>query len=377
MNSELNIELNEVEEESFSDDALFNISSYGVDMSFRELISMYKEGDLEKPEMQRKYVWGRKEASRFIDSVLLGLPVPSIFLAKTKDEKRLIVDGYQRIMTVYDYVETGIFSGDGQPFKLSNSSIINEKWRGKLFSQLDDTEKRKIRNASIHAIVFEQKQPQDDSGMYQIFERINTSGRVLKPQEIRNCIYHGSFNQLLSKLNKNTYWRELINTPEDARMLDIELILRCFAFSDFKTQDEVNQTQINLVKYLNSYMEKHSDLSDVESEEFNKDFDNTIEFIAKNIGVHAFRNANLNDEKIDYSKKINPSIMDSVYSATSFVIKKHLSLPDGNIIKTNYESLLLNEDYKDAISTRTTNVSQIKKRINLASKMLYGVEYEW
>ena len=94
----------EEETESYSDDSLFNISSFGTDISFRELISMYDEGDLEKPELQRKYVWQKLEASRFIDSILLGLPVPSIFLAKTNDERRLIVDGYQRIMTVYDYV---------------------------------------------------------------------------------------------------------------------------------------------------------------------------------------------------------------------------------------------------------------------------------
>ena len=120
--------IDEIKEEttSYSDDSLFNITSFGTDMSFRELITMYEEGDLEKPEMQRNYVWNKNEASRFIDSVLLGLPVPSIFLAKTDDEKRLIVDGYQRIMTVYDYVKRGVFGGDGKSFALSNSENINE-----------------------------------------------------------------------------------------------------------------------------------------------------------------------------------------------------------------------------------------------------------
>ena len=86
---------------SYSDDSLFNINSWGADMSFRELITMYEEDELVKPELQRKYVWSKDEASRFIDSILLGLPVPSIFLAKV-GEQRLIIDGYQRILTVYD-----------------------------------------------------------------------------------------------------------------------------------------------------------------------------------------------------------------------------------------------------------------------------------
>ena len=129
------------ETDSYSDDSLFNITSFGTDMSFREIITMYDEGDLEKPELQRNYVWNKNEASRFIDSVLLGLPVPSIFLAKTNDEKRLIVDGYQRIMTVYDYVKRGIFGGDGKSFALSNSDLINVRWRGKTFQELLPEEK--------------------------------------------------------------------------------------------------------------------------------------------------------------------------------------------------------------------------------------------
>mgnify|MGYP002512882202 FL=1 len=113
------------EVDSYSDDSLYNITSFGTDLSFREIVTMYKEGDLEKPELQRKYVWTKNEASRFVDSILLGLPVPSIFLAKNKEGKRLIVDGYQRIMTIYDYME-GIFSGDNKVFKLSNSENINQ-----------------------------------------------------------------------------------------------------------------------------------------------------------------------------------------------------------------------------------------------------------
>ncbi|MGA7934349.1 MAG: DUF262 domain-containing protein, partial [Kovacikia sp.] len=96
-----------------------------------------------------------------MDSVLLGLPIPSIFLAKTIDERMLIIDGYQRIMTVYDFVR-GIFAGDGKVFKLSNSEKINKKWRGKAFSELPESDQRKIRGTTIHAIIFVQKQPRDN-----------------------------------------------------------------------------------------------------------------------------------------------------------------------------------------------------------------------
>jgi uncharacterized protein with ParB-like and HNH nuclease domain len=203
----------------YTNDDLYNINSYGADLSFRELITMYEEEELIKPELQRKYVWDKTEASRFIDSLLLGLPVPSIFLSNTRDSKKLIIDGYQRIMTVYDFVK-GIWSKDNKVFKLSNSEKINTKWRNRAFIELTDSEQRKIKSTTIHAIVFEQKEPKDDdTSLYQIFERINTSGRTLMSQEIRNCIYQGPFNNLLIELNKNSKWRQLFGeTKEDERM---------------------------------------------------------------------------------------------------------------------------------------------------------------
>ena len=109
-------------DDSYSNDDLYNITSWGADLAFRELITMYQEEDLLKPELQRKYVWDKSEASRFIESILLGLPIPSIFLANTSDEKKLIIDGYQRIMTVVDYVE-GIWQKDN---KYSNYRIMTK-----------------------------------------------------------------------------------------------------------------------------------------------------------------------------------------------------------------------------------------------------------
>ena len=198
--SEIKIEDVMEEKEQYSDDDLYNINSWGADLSFREIISMYDEDELLKPELQRKYVWSKVEASRFIDSILLGLPVPSVFFAKEPNETMLIIDGFQRIMTVYDFVN-GIFSGDGKIFRLSNTGNINERWKGKAFRELSIEEQRRIRNTTIHAIIFEQKHPKNDTGMFQIFERINTGGRTLKAQEIRNCIYQGRCNNLLIKIN--------------------------------------------------------------------------------------------------------------------------------------------------------------------------------
>lgn len=268
------IAMDEVKEEleQYSDDDLYNINSWGADLSFREIITMYDDDELLKPELQRKYVWSRAEASRFIDSILLGLPVPSVFFAKEPNETMLIIDGFQRIMTVYDYVK-GVFSGDGKVFKLSNSENINVRWRGKAFAELDIEEKRRIRGTTIHAIIFEQKYPRNDTGMFQIFERINTGGRTLKPQEIRNCVYQGKCNKLLFDLNKIEEWRELLGSKEeDARMADLELILRFFAMRELIYREENHLKQINLAKYLNKYMSDKTNVSDSDIQEMSDNF---------------------------------------------------------------------------------------------------------
>lgn len=367
------------EESSFSDDSLFNITSFGVDMTFRELISMYDEGELEKPEMQRKYVWDKKEASRFIDSILLGLPVPSIFLAKTPNEKRLIVDGYQRIMTVYNYVKTGVFGGDNTVFSLSNTEMINSKWRNKTFKQLSEEEQRKIRNTSIHAIIFEQKYPRNDNGMYQVFERINTSGRTLKPQEIRNCVYHGMFNRLLIRLNENANWRKIYGkVSSDSRMADVELVLRAISFinTDFYA---IDAKQINMTKHLNDFMGGNSSLVDGLDELFENQFIETSEFLATWLGNHAFRNGSLEESEFKFYTKINPAILDSLFRATWEYIDgktKEEMQEKGKELYGNYIRLLQDDEYQQVIKQRTTDVGNINKRFELAKKYLFGVVNE-
>lgn len=373
-NKEIVLEETAEELMAYSDDDLYNINSWGADLSFREIITMYEEGELLKPELQRKYVWTRTEASRFIDSILLGLPVPSVFFAKEQNETMLIIDGFQRIMTVNDFVN-GIFSGDGKIFKLSNSDNINARWRGKAFAELEAEEKRRIKNTTIHAIIFEQKYPRNDTGMFQIFERINTGGRTLKAQEIRNCVYQGKCNDLLFDLNGYSSWRKVLGLEvEDSRMADLELILRFFAMRDLHEREEGKLKQINLAKYLNKYMGDKTFSSDNDIIGMKKDFINMIDRVFELFGEHAFKN--LKKESENFASKINPAIFDAISVATSFVINKGYAFSQEDYLK-KYRNLLRNEEFHLASSNRTTNIENIKKRIELAAQFIYGVNYEW
>ncbi len=377
-NLEQNIEeIPEEKNDNYVNDDLYNISSWGADFSYRELISMYEDGDLVKPELQRKYIWGKLEASRFIDSVLLGLPIPSIFLAKTTANRMLIIDGYQRIMTVYDYVR-GLWSGDDgdKVFKLSNSKEkINSRWRDRAFSELTDSEQRKIKTTTIHAIIFEQREPKDnDTSLYQIFERINTSGRSLMPQEIRNCVYQGNLNSLLFELNKNLIWRKLFgNNKEDSRMRDLEFILRFFALNTQEILASGKKANISLKKHLNEFMGKKANNVDERIEEFGKDFNSALDVIDTLYSDNAFYNVQSSD-LTTIRKRFYPTIFDSIIIATSIAMKKRKIE-----LKDNEESrlkLLRNSTYRKYCSEGTMQTEHIKGRINLALKHLYNIDNE-
>jgi uncharacterized protein with ParB-like and HNH nuclease domain len=368
------VTIKEEAEDSYSNDDLYNISSWGADLSFRELISMYEEDELLKPELQRKYVWEKPEASRFIESILLGLPVPSIFLANTPKEKKLIIDGFQRIMTVVDYVK-GIWSQDKNVFRLSNTEKINEKWRNKAFSDLSDTDQRKIRSTTIHAIIFEQKAPKNsDTSLYQIFERINTGGRTLMPQEIRNCVSQGEFNKLLFELNTNSEWRELFGKKEeDNRMRDLEFILRYFALNtDFIKNNTTSS--ISLKKYLNEFMGQEESQELIVIDKRRKEFNDAISFIYKHIGENAFFNI-VGGEETKIRKRFYPTIFDSLMVAVTIAQNKlGESIPTEKLEEKRL-ALLKDANYKKYISEGTMQISHIQGRISLVLKHLFELNY--
>ena len=361
----------EEKEDEFSNDDLFNIQSWGADPSVRELISQYEDGDIIKPELQRNYVWDKKEASRFIESLLLGLPIPSIFLANMAEDKRLIIDGYQRLTTLVDYISKGTWKDTDEPFRLYNSPLINERWRNKTYKELTESDKRRLRLYSIHAIIFEQKTPNNDSGLYQVFERINTSGKTLNAQEIRNCVYQGDMNTLLFSLNNNEKWRKLYgNVRPDERMLDMELILRFFAMC---TPDVYNtqKSYVSLKQTLNKYMSDYVKASESFLEEKRHQFNEVIDFIYSHFDENAF--FNLQNDFSKYRKKMYATIFDSLMIGTSIALERGYSNTDENLNEKK-EALVRKQEYRDCITSGTMQSANIRKRISLVVSEIYGLE---
>src|SRR5690242_2324187 len=338
----------------------YSITAYGADYPVDSIVKRMKAKDIVVPQFdwdesderseivgfQREYVWKRPKADRFIESLLLGLPVPGIFLVKEASGRLLVLDGHQRLFTLRAYYRGVIH---GKEYRLVN---VQTQFVNKGYRDLDTEDRRRLDDSIIHATVIRQDEPSDDqSSVYLIFERLNTGGVTLQPQEIRAALYHGELNRVLHSLNGNHSWRHLFG-PQSARLKDIEMILRFFAFYFYQ-----QRYRSPMKDFLNRYMAKNRNLEHQSEQELTRIFEATANAIEQGIGVKAFRPV----------RAINAAVIDSLMVGVAH------RLAEGEIrrldqLERHYRSLLSNEAYRNAIETGTSQEANVKDRLDLAIK---------
>ncbi len=330
----------------------YSISSYGADYDVEGLVRRLQRNDIVIPDFQRQYVWSLTRASRFIESLLLGLPVPGIFLAVDPETKQLLViDGQQRLQTLRYFYE-GTFP-DGRVFALKSEKNkgIQPELEGKTYSTLSSADRRQLDDSIIHATVIKQENPQeeDSSSIYYIFERLNTGGMSLQPQEIRVSIFQGALHRLLKELNEYPEWRDLYG-PVSSRMKDQELILRFFAL-----YYDLSEYQKPLVSFLNRYMHRNRELQKQSQAELTHLFTNTINTIHRCLGKRAFRPRG--------------SLNAPVYDAMMVGIAKRLEngpVQDCEQLQAQYGTLMANDEFQKLYDSGTTDAANIRRRLQLA-----------
>lgn len=326
------------------------------------LIGQWKKGILRIPDFQRKFVWNIKQSSRFIESLLLDIPIPSLMFYKDAESNQLIVDGQQRMKSIIFFIgdesiDVNKFSDDERKrykFELTGLSP-DSKYYGKTFSALDEVDKRKLLYEcmlDINTITL--SDPNDLTSIYYIFERLNTGGTPLKPQEIRNCICAGKFNDFLLELNKYHTWREFFyESNATDHLQDIEMILRFFAL-----YDRLDQYKRPMKDYLTDYMKSMKDISPEEELRKKELFISTVEAVYSNIGSRAFRPNN----------GINASVFDSIMLAFS---KNLDNIPDD--IQDKYDRLCSNKEYIKYCGQSSGDNNSVRNRIQMANDYLFGI----
>lgn len=339
----------------------YDITSYGADYTVDGLVKRLKKGDIFIPPFQRDYVWNHAEASRLIESLLLGLPIPGIFLAKESDNKLLIIDGQQRLKSLQFFYD-GFFNPkeDQKTKKVFKLIKVQKKFEGLTYEKLDESDRIKIDDSIIHATIIKQEVPaEDNTSVYHVFERLNTGGKKLASQEIRTAIYHGSLNSLIGKLNKGAEWRELFG-PVSARLKDQELILRFFAaYYNFNSYSKP------MVEFLNKFNSKKRNPPAEFLAECETLFVDTIKFITSTIGKAAFR-----PERV-----INVSAFEAVMVGVAKLLKRKGK--DGKVdaekFGTAIQSLFADQSFMKAISSGTSDETVFAERHKIVDKYFAGL----
>lgn len=329
------------------------ISSYGADYPVDGLVKRISREDIYVPEFQRGFVWSYAQASRFVESLLLGLPVPGIFLFKEPDTQKLVVvDGQQRLRTLQMYYE-GIIRGREFALRGVCGEINGVTYRG-----LTEEDRRRLDDAILHATIFQQDDPRNDrSSIYLIFERLNTGGTALAPQEIRACVYRGPLNNLLKELAEHPKWREIYGSPS-LRGKDQELILRFFALYE----NSENYTR-PMKGFLNDFMGQNRTLPENRLAEMRHLFVRTITLAADHLTRSAFRP----------ERNLNAAVVDA------FLVGLARRLDRGQVnnlpaLKAAADAVLVNQEFLDAVTSGTTGVTAISRRLGLATSAFSNVQ---
>ena len=328
-------------------------STYGADYPVESLVRRIstdpddEDSDVFIPSFQRGYVWTKPQSDRFIESLLLGLPVPGIFLWKDPLSERLaVIDGSQRLRTLKFYYD-GIIRG--KAFTLDS---VHEDFRGRSYRSLTTVDRRRLDDSIIHANVVRQDDPADDnSSIFYIFQRINTGGSPAQPQEIRNAIYQGSLNNLLQKLDDHESWRTIYGDKSN-RLKDQELVLRFLAL--YGGSDKY---QSPMKEFLNRFMRSHRNLDHHTLQDYESEFTRSIDFVMKTAGRRAFRP----------ERTLNAAVFDAVMVGVARRLAQG-AVEDEEAAKQAYITLLQNEEFRDATTTGTSQEQNVQTRLDLGTK---------
>ncbi|TWT57696.1 hypothetical protein KOR42_10600 [Thalassoglobus neptunius] len=274
-----------------------------LDLSFNELADMHATKELEiAPEYQRAYRWDAATSSRFIESIVLEMPIPAIYILEIKEGQWELIDGLQRISS-YLYLRGALnietYENDrekpivaGQDFlRLTGCDIVPEL-NGLLFDDLPTTVQYRVRRATLRVELI--KRGNNSRFAYHMFKRLNTGGEVLSEQEVRNCsirILGNDFNDFIIELSQNQHFlacTERLAQKSKQRMGRQELVLRFFAF-----KNNLSEYVHDISPFLTDFMERVTDRKAENNIlfDFSEEaaiFKNTFEAINKSVGSHAF-----------------------------------------------------------------------------------------
>lgn len=361
--------------------AEYDITATPNDFNVMTLHSFVESGAVRIPGFQRNFVWDLGRASKLIESLILGLPVPQLFLYEQARNKFLVIDGQQRLMSIYYFIKKrfprkekrvelrSIFDREGripdevlhndeyfQTFNLRLPEMLPDhenKYKGLNYATLGEY-KTQFDLRPIRNIVVKQNAPSDDdSSMYEVFNRLNSGGINLRPQEIRTSMYHSQFYEMLYQINAENAWRKILQWPEpDLHMKDIEILLRGFGM----LIDGEKYTP-SMVKFLSQFSKKCETHSPEQNTYLRTLFESFLRACTA-LPDDAFINKKNN--------RFNIALYEAVFTAScekAFRAKRYV---EGVLESDRLQTLETDKDFVAAAIEGTTRTVNVKTRVNRA-----------
>lgn len=332
------------------------LNSISYDYSVQYIYELIKRGKivLEVP-FQRKQIWKNDKASSLIESIIMNVPIPPLYFAEEEDGNWLVLDGLQRLSSIRNFYDN--------EFALAKLEVLKELNKFK-YKDLPPKSKSLLDDGMLRVNVIKKDSHRDIK--YDIFMRLNRGAVTLNYQELRNCLYRGNLNDAAKELcaENAEFLKILKQKAPHPRYLDVEFIIRYFAISDNIAVDENDTVFIEgyrgkLVQFLNDYMDKHKNCSEIEKQKYKERFNSTISKVIRIFGtVDAFRNISSG------SNKIYKPIADFILPSLERMSNEYVNENAEYIYKKLKEFLSRNE-VKDSLSNRTSDKDIVNKRVQL------------
>lgn len=301
-----------------------------------------------RPNFQRQYVWSDKLASKLIESVLLNVPIPPCYLSENEDNELDVIDGQQRIYSLYRFLNN--------EFKLSGLEALTEL-NGKRFFELTSKEQRKIKTHTLRCVVITNESHPEIK--FDVFERLNTNTSPLNAQELRNCVARGALNDLLGELSYDERWLKIRGRKlPDKRLADEEIILRYFAFRSLGLENY--RTPLKL--WLNSAAREGRRYSEDRISQLRSEWSNALDVVLELFSPEeAFRRPE--------SRSINRALVDLLMTKASEISVERAREKKTEFRKA-YAALIVDEEFEDLISRSVDHKSRTEKRFEKWSKVI-------
>lgn len=366
----------------------YDITSSPRDLTPASIVDMVDSGIIEIPFFQRNYIWDIKKASKLIESLILGLPVPELFFYSEGDEnsRYKIIDGQQRLLSIYFFLkgrfpknqnsrillgkeinsssELDRFLSDNKlfiDFELqlnSEKDGIKSRYNGLKFSNLDKDTQIKLRlRRYLRTVVVRQNKPEkNSSSMFEIFNRLNTGGAALNNQEIRASLYYCDFYKMIAELNDYEEWRNLLGKPvKDLHSNDVELILRVLAL----LVDGENYAP-KMASFLNAFSQK------------SQSFDNKFINYLKEIFIEFIASCKELDDKAFFRNgRFSKPFFESVFCAVCEDSYKNHVVEIKNINANAFKILKNDRDFINNMQSGSSSSDSIANRKQRAKELLF------